>query len=153
MVVRKRKKVRKLRGRSRTMGWGSIGQHRKSGSRGGTGAAGLGKHEWTWTIKYAPDWFGKRGFVRRRMLAGFEKKVVNVGDVQEMIDSMIAKGQAVVEEGRYLVNLAEMGVHKLLGEGEIRVPAKIIVAEASETALEKVKTAGGEVVLLKPGSE
>ncbi|MEM1873355.1 MAG: uL15m family ribosomal protein [Acidilobaceae archaeon] len=147
MVVRRRKKVRKLRGRTRTMGWGSIGQHRKSGSRGGTGAAGLGKHEWTWTIKYAPDWFGKRGFVRRRMLAGFEKRVVNVGDVQDMVEAMIARGEAVVENGLYVVNLSEMGVHKLLGEGEIKLPVKVIVAEASESAVKKVESAGGEVVL------
>jgi len=69
MVVRRERKSRKLRGRSRTMGWGSVGQHRKSGSRGGKGAAGLGKHEWTWTIKYAPDWYGKRGFTPRRSKA------------------------------------------------------------------------------------
>ncbi|MCE4602337.1 MAG: 50S ribosomal protein L15, partial [Desulfurococcales archaeon] len=30
MVVRRRSKTRKLRGRTRTMSWGRIGQHRKS---------------------------------------------------------------------------------------------------------------------------
>ncbi|MEM0340874.1 MAG: uL15 family ribosomal protein [Acidilobaceae archaeon] len=148
MVVRRRKKVRKLRGRSRTMGWGSVGQHRKSGSRGGTGAAGLGKHKWTWTIKYAPDWYGKRGFVRRRMLVGFEKRTINVGEVQDILESMIARGEVAVENGLYVINLSDMGVHKLLGEGKIKFPVKIIVAEASESAIEKIKSAGGEVVLL-----
>ncbi|MGC8557261.1 MAG: 50S ribosomal protein L15, partial [Fervidicoccus sp.] len=54
MVVRFRRKVRKLRGRTRTMGWGRIGQHRKTGSKGGRGAAGMLKHKESWMRKYAP---------------------------------------------------------------------------------------------------
>ncbi|MEM4427493.1 MAG: 50S ribosomal protein L15, partial [Zestosphaera sp.] len=39
---------------SRTHGYGRVGQHRKAGSRGGRGAAGLHKHKWTWVVKYHP---------------------------------------------------------------------------------------------------
>ncbi|MFZ8788131.1 MAG: uL15m family ribosomal protein [Acidilobaceae archaeon] len=148
MVVRRERKSRKLRGRSRTMGWGSVGQHRKSGSRGGKGAAGLGKHEWTWTIKYAPDWYGKRGFTPRRSKAGYHKTVVNVGDLAEIVDRLKSTGKAKMEDGMVEVNLADMGVEKLLGEGEIMVPVKVIVGEASETAVKKIEEAGGKVVLL-----
>ncbi|MEM3921728.1 MAG: 50S ribosomal protein L15, partial [Nitrososphaerota archaeon] len=52
------RKSRKRRG-SRTCGWGQIGQHRKSGSRGGHGHAGMHKHKWTWVLKHDPDYFGK----------------------------------------------------------------------------------------------
>lgn len=148
MVVRRERKSRKLRGRSRTMGWGSVGQHRKSGSRGGKGAAGLGKHEWTWTIKYAPDWYGKRGFTPRRSKAGYHKTVMNVGDLAEIVDRLKSTGKAKMEDGMVEVNLADMGVEKLLGEGEIMVPVKVIVGEASETAVKKIEEAGGKVVLL-----
>ncbi len=148
MVVRRERKSRKLRGRSRTMGWGSVGQHRKSGSRGGKGAAGLGKHEWTWTIKYAPDWYGKRGFTPRRSKAGYYKTAINVGDLAEIVDRLRASGNVKIEDGMIEVNLADMGIEKLLGEGEIRVPVKVIVSEASETAVKKVEEAGGKVVLL-----
>lgn len=148
MVVRRERKSRKLRGRSRTMGWGSVGQHRKAGSRGGKGAAGLGKHEWTWTIKYAPDWFGKRGFLPRRSKAGYHKTVMNVGDLAEVVEKLKATGEARIEDGMVEVNLADMGVEKLLGEGEIRVPVKVIVSEASETAVKKIEKAGGKVIIL-----
>jgi large subunit ribosomal protein L15 len=148
MVVRRERKSRKLRGRSRTMGWGSVGQHRKAGSRGGKGAAGLGKHEWTWTIKYAPDWYGKRGFTPRRSKAGYHKTVMNVGDLAEVVERLKATGEARIEDGMVEVNLADMGVEKLLGEGEIRVPVKVIVSEASETAVRKIEEAGGKVIIL-----
>jgi large subunit ribosomal protein L15 len=148
MVVRRERKSRKLRGRSRTMGWGSVGQHRKAGSRGGKGATGLGKHEWTWTIKYAPDWFGKRGFLPRRSKAGYHKTVMNVGDLAEVVERLKATGEARIEDGMVEVNLADMGVEKLLGEGEIRVPVKVIVSEASETAVKKIEEAGGKVIIL-----
>ncbi|MEM2955643.1 MAG: 50S ribosomal protein L15, partial [Nitrososphaerales archaeon] len=55
------RKTRKLRG-SRTVGYGQVGQHRKSGSRGGKGKAGLHKHKWSWTVKYAPNYFGRDEF-------------------------------------------------------------------------------------------
>jgi len=148
MVVRRERKSRKLRGRSRTMGWGSVGQHRKSGSRGGKGAAGLGKHEWTWTIKYAPDWYGKRGFTPRRSKASYHKSVVNVGDLAEIVERLKSTGKAKMEDGMVEVNLVDMGVEKLLGEGEIMVPVKVIVSEASETAVKKIEEAGGKVILL-----
>ncbi len=153
MVVRKKSKTRKLRGRTRTMGWGSIGQHRKSGSRGGTGAAGLGKHKWTWTIKYAPDWYGKRGFTPRRSTVGREVKAVNVGDLAEIIEKLKSQGKATVEDNMIVVDLASEGVHKLLGEGRISVPVKVIVAEASESAIRKIEEAGGKVLLLARAGE
>jgi large subunit ribosomal protein L15 len=148
VVVRRERKSRKLRGRSRTMGWGSVGQHRKSGSRGGKGAAGLGKHEWTWTIKYAPGWYGKRGFTPSRSKAGYHKTVINVGDLADIVESLKAAGNIKVEDGMVEVNLDEMGVEKLLGEGRLRVPVKVIVREASETAVKKIEEAGGKVVII-----
>ena len=147
MVVRRRRKSRKLRGRTRTMGWGRIGQHRKSGSRGGKGAAGMHKHRWTWVIKYAPTWFGKKGFNPPRIRVGYRPVTMNVGEVEELVEKMKLSGELRVEDGKVVVDLASMGVHKLLGDGKIKTPMKIIVPMASEEALKKVESAGGVVVL------
>ncbi|MCX8196183.1 MAG: 50S ribosomal protein L15 [Acidilobaceae archaeon] len=148
-MIRRERKSRKLRGRTRSMGWGRVGQHRKAGSRGGVGAAGLDKHKWTWTIKYAPNWYGKRGFLPRRQLAGYEKSTLNVGDLAEIVEKMKLSGSYQTEEGLIVVDLASMGFEKLLGEGEIGVAVKVIVPEASESAVKKVEASGGKVVLLE----
>jgi ribosomal protein L15 len=42
-----------------------------------------------------------------------------------------------------------MDVQKLLGKGEIRKKVNISVKTASEKAIEKVKAAGGKVVLIE----
>ncbi len=146
MVVRKRRKTRRLRGRTRTMGWGRIGQHRKSGSRGGFGAAGMHKHMWTWVIKYAPRWFGKHGFTRPERIAG-RKIAVNVGVLDEIASYMEKAGIAVVEDGKVVVDTAAMGFNKVLGSGKVTRPLKVIAMEISERARKKIEEAGGVVVL------
>ncbi|MCE4609879.1 MAG: 50S ribosomal protein L15 [Desulfurococcales archaeon] len=147
MVVRRKKKTRKLRGRTRTMSWGQIGQHRKSGSKGGKGAAGLGKHEWTWTIKYAPTWFGKHGFNPPRIRVGYKPVVLNLYQLEELIIKQELASNVPQEEGRIVVNLESMGIHKLLGRGKITKPVKVIVPYASESAIKKIEEAGGIVVV------
>ena len=127
-----KRKTRWYRG-SRYHGWGQIGQHRKSGARGGFGKAGMKKHKWFYVLKYEPDHFGKHGFVSHRP----RKKAMNISDLERFIS------QGVKE-----INLDEMGVDKLLAKGKITVPVKVIVKEASDKAIEKIKAAGGEVVLL-----
>ncbi|BEP17514.1 uL15 family ribosomal protein [Pyrofollis japonicus] len=146
MVVRRRKKSRKLRGRTRTMGWGRIGQHRGSGSRGGFGAAGMHKHMWTWVVKYAPTWFGKHGF-NQPLKYQIRTEEINVGELAELVDKLAAAGKLEKENDKYVVNLAEMGYYKLLGRGKIKQPVKVIVPEATELAIKKIEEAGGEVVL------
>ncbi len=147
MVVRRRRKSRKLRGRTRTMSWGRIGQHRKSGSKGGKGAAGLGKHEWTWTIKYAPSWFGKKGFNPPRIRVGYKPRTLNLLKVMEILLDLERKNQLTYEDDKPVINLEAMGYHKLLGAGKINKPVKIIIPEASELAIKKVREAGGDVEL------
>lgn len=149
MVVRRRKKSRKQRG-SRTHGWGSIGQHRKSGSRGGVGAVGYCKHKWTWVVRYFPDWYGKHGFTRPPVIRT-EVKAINVGRLNELIDEMILRGEIEPVDGVYEVDLSALGINKLLGGGKVDKKIRVKVAYASEAAINKIKEAGGEVILL--GSE
>jgi len=151
MVVRRRKKSRRLRGRTRTMGWGRIGQHRKSGSRGGFGAAGMHKHRWSWVVKYAPSWFGKHGFNPPKALE-VKLNPINLGEVCEHIDEWLRKGLASREGDRVTIDLSKLGYNKLLGRGRVSRPLKIIVPSATKTAIEKVREAGGEVVVTQPES-
>jgi len=129
------------------MGWGRIGQHRGSGSRGGFGAAGMHKHMWTWVVKYAPTWFGKHGF-NKPLKYEIKAREINVGELAEIVDKLMAEGRAVEEDGKIVINLAEMGYYKLLGRGRITRALKVIVPEATELARKKIEEAGGEVVLL-----
>lgn len=149
MVVRKEKKSRKLRGRTRTMGWGRVGQHRKSGSRGGFGAVGFHKHKWIWVIKYAPNWYGKHGFVSVQQIRKYRKiRVINVGELDELAKTMLMKNIAVKEGDLIVIDTIQMGYDKVLGEGKVTLPLKVIAKEVTETAKKKIEEAGGTVVIV-----
>ncbi len=146
MVVRKKKKSRKLRGRTRTMGWGRIGQHRKSGSRGGFGAVGFHKHKWIWVLKYAPNWYGKHGFTRPPEIV-YGKYIINVGELNELAKHLLDKNIAYKEDNKIVIDVTSLGFNKVLGKGKVTLPLKIITKEISEKAKEKIIAAGGEVVI------
>ncbi|ADL19631.1 50S ribosomal protein L15P [Acidilobus saccharovorans 345-15] len=148
-IPRARKKVRKLRGRTRSMGWGRIGQHRKTGKKGGRGAAGMGKHKKSWMLKYAPDWFGTRGF--RNPTSRGELNTIDLEGLERLVAGLTAKGQAKTEDGLVVVDLKAMGYEKLLGRGKLTSKVKVIVPMASEKAVQKVKEAGGLVVTEEAG--
>ncbi|ADI32510.1 uL15 family ribosomal protein [Staphylothermus hellenicus] len=147
MVVRKKKKSRKLRGRTRSMGWGRIGQHRKSGARGGFGAVGFHKHKWMWALKYAPNWYGKHGFTRPpETIYGVYS--INVGELDELAKHLVSKNLAYREEGKIVIDVTSMGFNKVLGRGRVTLPLKIITKSISEKAREKITAVGGEVVVI-----
>ncbi len=148
MVVRRRRKSRRLRGRSRTMGWGSVGQHRKSGSRGGKGAVGFHKHKWMWVLKYFPEWYGKRGFTPRGPEHWEEIRGINLSQLEELVDKLRSSGSLKVEGNMAVIDLGEYGYNKLLGSGRISSPVRVIVKYATEKAIESVRSSGGEVILV-----
>ena len=150
MVVRRKRKSRYMRG-SRTHGYGSIGQHRKSGSRGGKGAAGLHKHKWSWIVKYFPDWFGKHGFTRPVTLRA-EVRSINVGELDEIIGELKLRGELKSEGDTYVIDLSALGINKLLGRGHVKEKIKVVVYAATEKAINKIREAGGEVVVLSRSS-
>ncbi len=145
MVVRRGKKSRKYRG-FRNQGYGSIGQHRKSGSRGGRGAAGFHKHKWSWVIKNFPDWYGKHGFNRPPSLK-VVYNTINLDELNELVRRLVREGKAEYEGDKVVVDLTALGYDKLLGRGVLEGKVKVIVPKATENAISKVKDSGGEVVL------
>ncbi|MCE4606038.1 MAG: 50S ribosomal protein L15 [Desulfurococcales archaeon] len=148
MVVRKRRKVRKMRGRTRSMSWGRVGQHRGPGSHGGHGAAGMHKHRWMWTIKHAPTWFGKHGF-NKPFIRDYKVKIINVSELDENAEFLVKQGLAKKDEDHYKINLEELGVHKLGGKGKVTKKLIITAKEATELAVKKIESVGGKVITNK----
>ncbi|MBW2975295.1 uL15 family ribosomal protein [Candidatus Woesearchaeota archaeon] len=137
MTINKRKKFSRQRGRH-THGWGSKKKHRGAGNRGGRGMAGSGKRGDAMKTLYWKDkkYFGKHGFKAK----GVKKdiKTVNVDYIEEHLDKFMKDG---------VIDLAKLGYNKLLGNGVVRSKLNIKVESASVKAVEKVKKAGGDVVL------
>lgn len=142
MVVRRKKKSRYMRG-TRTCGWGRVGQHRKSGSRGGVGHAGMHKHYWTWVVKYAPDYFGKHGFHRPNKR---EIKAINLIQLTTLLENFERRGELKLVEGMPLLNLAELGIGKLVAGGKLDRKVFVVVERWTEKAEKAIKEAGGKII-------
>ena len=141
MVVRRDRKVRRQRG-SRLYGWGQVGQHRKSGMRGGFGNAGLHKHKWSWVTKYDRDHFGKDGFVRPTAVT-HEVKAINVGALSSLMQGRTLQQD---EKGRAILDLSSLGYEKVLGGGKIGFSMVVKAPRITELAKKKISNAGGEAV-------
>jgi len=135
-------RAKKFRG-SRTHGRGK--KHgRGHGDRGGVGNAGLHKHKFKWMIKYDPDHFGAYGFFRHAAKVD-DKIALNVGDISEKIAEFETRGAAHKTAEGYRIDLTSMKIDKLLGSGKANLRMEIIVAEATESAKNKIEAAGGKV--------
>lgn len=142
----KLRKIRKTRA-SRTQGYGRVGQHRKKGSRG-MRKAGRHKHLWSYVLRYEPNYFGNKGFVSPKSLRQKE----NIINLRE-IDRMAEKLSTEKEDGRFFIDLESLGYTKLLGSGRITKPLIVKVASYSNSAAEKIKKAGGEILMEAKESE
>ncbi|MBU1051646.1 MAG: uL15 family ribosomal protein [Nanoarchaeota archaeon] len=129
-MIKKRKKVSRARG-THTHGRGFKKKARGSGHRGGVGKAGTGKradHKKNLTI-YP---FGKSKTLRKKQV--LKLKTINLRDIQDKF-----KGKKEIK----------LTGHKILGLGEIKEKLTIHASAASSSAIDKVKKAGGDVVIIK----
>lgn len=133
----------KFRG-SRTHGRGKKAG-RGAGLRGGRGNAGLHKHKWISIVKYNPDYFGHHGFKRPQSVVS-GKVTMNLSDVEQSLPALARDGYAVQKDGKWTVDLAGLGVDKLLGSGRISTAVMVKVDEASAKAEAKLKKAGGSLL-------
>ncbi|MFQ6127647.1 MAG: uL15m family ribosomal protein [Thermoplasmata archaeon] len=138
----------KLRGK-RTHGKGKKAG-RGAGKRGGRGKAGLHKHKYMTAVKMKDPYFGDYGFKRHPSLV-VRKNTINLSEVEERLDEIILEGFAEKSKNIVRVDLEKMGIDKLLGRGQIRTKMKILVGEATDSAIEKVQKAGGDVII--PGTK
>ncbi|MHA1331139.1 MAG: uL15 family ribosomal protein [Candidatus Hodarchaeales archaeon] len=143
MTIRKNKKIRKQRGR-RTYGYGRIsGGHRKSGSRGGKGNAGIKNHHRITRI--ADVIKSQKGFIVQRTKNLVSS--INIGDINRQLESLLQNGSAKKEGKVIKLNLSELGINKVLGKGTVSHPLELVVENITEKAKEKIESAGGQVVL------
>jgi len=135
------RRTRKYRG-SRYCGWGQVGQHRKSGSRGGKGFAGGHKHFWIQTVKYNPLRFRRIGFKPPSVFVKLPS-TINIGELKEYLIKTI--GEDSIKEANE-IDLNELGINKVLGRGDIDIALKIKVGSISKSAKTKIEEAGCSLI-------
>jgi large subunit ribosomal protein L15 len=140
----KLRKTHRKRG-TRTVGYGQVGQHRKSGQKG-YGQAGRHKHLWSYVLRYKPDYFLQKGFhsPRRKNV-----NVVNVGKLEELALKLGSQKSLDTEERSTILDLDRLGYDKLLGMGGVTKPLSIKVTSYSKAAAQKVEAAGGKLITEK----
>jgi len=133
MAVRHRKRSKHKFLGTRKWGRGNIKHGRGKGCRGGKGFAGSGKHKWVWVNKYYPDHFGRES----NRAVSVRLSPINLWAVNKMV----SEGKAAKVGGKFEVKLEGF---KVLGSGKLEFPCNIIADAFSESAVEKIKAAGGE---------
>lgn len=138
MTVNRRSKNSRQRG-SWTHGGGAKKKRRGSGHRGGHGFSGTGKKaSQKKPSVWNPRHIGKYGFKKKGIV-----KDVNTVNL-EYLNKLSLENKI-----KDSINLKDLGFNKLLGKGKLTKKLKIIVESASEKAVQRVKAAGGEVLLPK----
>lgn len=106
----------------------------------GTGKRADSKKPSFWKERY----FGKFGFVSKTPKVRIN--AVNISYIEQHIDKLLSNNLIMKENEFYVVELEKIGFNKLLGDGRVSAKFKIKTPYASKMAVEKVKSAGGEVI-------
>jgi len=143
MRIKKRKKASRFRG-SMTHARGFKKKARGSGHRGGFGMSGSENQKKSWVINtYGIEYFGKDKALRRGHVAP-KLKFINLKFINDNIISLVNKKIAKENNGVYNLNLIG---YKVLGDGETKLKLIINASAASQSAIQKVGKAGGEIRL------
>ncbi len=137
----KKKKVKGQRGLGMgTHGSGARKNKRKSGHKGGIGMSGTGKradHKKSLILNlYGHKYFGKQGITSRGTKRDIRQRI-NLATIELNIDRYGKKKGDVYE--------VKLEKYKILGTGEVKNKLNIVCFEASKSAIEKVKKAGGNI--------
>jgi len=134
-----------MKGRRRgSNGWGERKKHRKKGHKGGKGMSGTGKRgdqKKTLVIKlFGNDYFGKQGETSK----GTKRDKRDRINLQAIEDNLQKYGKKAGDKWEI-----DLSSYKILGTGEVKNKLMIKAKEASQSAIDKVKSAGGEIILSK----
>ncbi len=138
-------RTKKFRG-SRTCGGGTSKNRRGAGNRGGRGRSGENKHHFTRALQGGYT-RGNHGFTRPLKTRN-NISVVNVGELDELADQLIEDGFAKIEDDVYHMDLAELGIEKVLGTGKVTKSMVVTTNSFSSVAQEKIEGAGGSCVVI-----
>lgn len=101
------------------------------------------KHKWTWVLRHARDYFGKHGFYRpNRPLINS----INLLQLSTIVENFEREGKMRTVKGLPVINLAELGIRKLVAGGKIDKPILVVVERWSEKAEKIIKEAGGDII-------
>ncbi len=135
----------KYRG-SRTCGGGTHKNRRGAGNRGGRGRAGINAHHFVkWYMEMGRPVFGKDGFYNQ---TSTDVITIDVGALDQIIPSLLAQGIAKQEGDAVTVNVADMGIEKVLGSGQVTKKINILASSFSETAKAKIEKMGGKALVI-----
>ncbi len=137
-----KQKTKKFRG-SRTCGGGTHKNRRGGGSRGGRGNAGTCKHHFVRSMQRGLS-FGRHGFKRPSIVK--DKTIVNVGELDEAVEQLVADGFAEKKGEAIHIDLANIGIEKVLGNGKVTKPLIVTAREFSSVAKQKIESAKGQVI-------
>ncbi|MEK6925690.1 MAG: uL15 family ribosomal protein [Nanoarchaeota archaeon] len=145
MKTKKRKKSSRMHGRKMgTHGHGARKKKKGSGHRGGKGMAGTGKradHKKTLITKlYGHGYFGKQGITSKGTKRD-KRNRINLLSIQNNLEKYGKKNG-----DKWEINLPH---YKVLGDGEVKHKLIIKAKEASKSAIEKIKKAGGDFITEK----
>merc|ERR1739838_1013188 len=146
MALRLRK-TRAKRGH-RTMGYGRVGQHRKS--PGGRGLAGGMHHEIINMNKYHPGYYGKVGIRKLQWQKNWDFcPTVNVNKLWTLVSEETRKTAAGKKDAALVIDVTKSGYFKVLGAGTLpKIPVIVKAKFFSQTAEKRIKEAGGACVLI-----
>jgi large subunit ribosomal protein L15 len=125
-----------------THGGGARKKRKGSGHKGGKGMSGSGKRadqkKTLITKLYGHSYFGKQGITSKKTERD-KRKRINLQQVQENLEKYGKKSG-----DKFEIDLKD---YKILGKGKVKNKLIINSKEASKSAIEKVKKAGGEIIL------
>lgn len=131
---------------SGTHGHGSSKKRRGAGSRGGRGAAGLGKkakHKKIQGIR--SKHLGERGFNRPPKVVE-ETATINLREIDRRIEDFVEQGAAEEADGGYVFDAEAAGYDKVLAGGDLREDIDIRAEAFSKSAKQKIEEHGNEAV-------
>jgi len=135
----------KYRG-SRTCGGGTHKNRRGAGNRGGRGRAGINAHHFVkWYKEMGGPVFGKNGFSNSSQTS---VSVMDVGIIDQIVPSLLAQGIAKNEGDVIVINVADIGIDKVLGSGNVTKKLNISAQAFSESAKVKIEKIGGKAQIV-----
>jgi large subunit ribosomal protein L15 len=89
--------------------------------------------------------FGKDGFSNS---STFTVSVMDIGIIDQIVPSLLAQGIAKNDGDAIVINIAELGVDKVLGSGKVTKKLNISAQAFSESAKIKIEKMGGKAQIV-----
>jgi len=109
---------------------------------GGHGKVGLYRHKKSAVIRYGHV-LTKKSLLPR--LGDKQRAIVSVGQLEDILSNPKCAHAVSEHEGKRVLDLRSLGVTKLLGSGNIRIPILVKTDKFSKSASAKIEAAGGRI--------